>query len=176
MLGPVQQCANAGSRTMNVGKPVSKKPCIPTAEVGTQTIPTAIPGLPVESRSHFIFWGLDKDKPSPLSINKNTVDHSFNDKKRKLEDADSNLPPNKRPALGDQDDQEFQNGLFGFLDNNEYPQDYLVIQEEEVTVTPIAYDGVVDVDIVNIGNRSIGTNAMHVAVRRGPVDYLKFED
>ena len=50
-----------------------QKLCIPTADVGVQTISTSIHRSPVDCHSHPVQWGLSTAEPSPL-----TVDHSNN--------------------------------------------------------------------------------------------------
>ena len=87
---------------------------IQTADVGVQTISTAITRFPEPSRSHVVPWGLDTEEPSPLTFQNNIIDHIYNNKMRKLEDPDSTCPPRKKPAL-----------------DEEYPEEYDALDNED---------------------------------------------
>ena len=163
--------------SMTTNETFFKKPPVSTAEVGVQTMTTSIPRFPVACRSHPVPWGLDTDEPSPLTVHSITIDHSYKGNKRKLEDSttwrDSTWPPKKRLALDDQD-YEFLNNLFGdFLkstsNKDEYSEDYVAINEEGVTESPLPceYDDVVKVDNINLSTRSVSTNTLHVPMRKG---------
>ena len=110
------------------------------------------------------------DKPSSLTVRRNTVDPSSNSKKRKLDDEDLTWPPTKRPAL-DHEDNELLKHLFDFLKSpvikDEYPEDYVAINDEGVNASPntCPYEGIVDEAVIYVGCRSVATNTMHVPVQ-----------
>ena len=153
------------------------KPCLPSNDIGVQTMTTAIPRFPVDCRSHFVPWGLDTYGPSPLTLQKNKVDYSYNDKKRKREDSDSAFPPNKRLASDNEDHVVFDS-LISPINNDGYPEECHTVKEEDIVRSsiPCPYEGVVDDGISSIGCRSISTNTNHVPMRRAPPKYYRSED
>ena len=130
--------------------------CVPTAEVGVQTMTTAINRFPVPSRTHPVPWGLNTDKSSPLNITKSIVNKNNRCKKRKLEDIltrqDYNWPPRKKAALEDE---------------------YVSVKDEDIKEIPSQLNAFVQVSPVENGVRSIGTNTLHIPFRRNPSQFVR---
>ena len=127
--------------------------CVPTAEVGVQTLPISINRFPVPSRTHPVPWGVNTDISSSLIISKSFANHNFRGKKRKLEDAltsqDCNYPPRKKAAL----------------------------ENEDIIETPTTQcEGFVQVPSSENRVRSIGTNTLHIPFRRIPSPIVRHKD
>ena len=148
----------------NYSELVFKKSGVPSADAGVQTMSPAIHTFPEDCWSLPIPWGLETDEPSPL------IKSLPKSKKRKLDDF--TLPPNKRPALENQDPFKL-NDIFGFLQQpivDIKEADRLTINEDGMVapLTSYMYEGVTDIALCTNGSRCVATNTLHVPMRHGP--------
>lgn len=136
-----------------------------TADVGVQTMPTALHRFPEACHSLPIPWGLGTDRPSPLTSYRYTTACITESKpmKRKLED--STWPSNKRPAYEDEDQFKL-NDILGYLKSPILNKP----NEESMVIYPIQSQFEGDLNVVHYpsGSSCIATNTQHIPMRQGP--------
>lgn len=136
-----------------------------TADVGVQTMSTALHRFPEACHSLPIPWGLNTDKPSPLTSYRYTTACITDSKSKKRKLENSTWPSNKRPAYEDQDTFKL-NEILGYLKSP-----HLNKPNEESMVTypkQSEYEGKLNVVIYPSGSRCIATNTQHIPMRQGP--------